>query len=290
MPRRIFFCFAALFSICCAAQAVDEISARTAWLRELDKAKDPLPILRKGLASQDPEIRAKAVYEYFLRRGDAAVPELEKRIRQAGPAEGMNLVVCAKMVKDPALRTAFLEKIARETTVPEVAREANRNNFPFFRQNVRLSERKDWDFEIVKLKSLPLAGGDWRFLPDNGNVGHLRGFFKTDFPDGKWTRRGPGYWKGNRTAWYRIRFTAPEKPDCNAAELNFTGVEEAAWVWLNGVYIGCRDKGPSAWNQPFQLDVTGEIKWGQENVMAVRVINTGDEGGIYNPVFLDILK
>lgn len=289
MFERLFVCCFVVFAGCFVVSA-DEISARTAWLREFEEAKDPAAVLKRGMDSSDPEIRAKAVYEYFLRRGDAAVPELRERIRTSGLAEGMNLVVCAKMVKDPALRTAFLEKIAAETPRPEVAREANRANFPFKRQNVRLSERKDWDFEIVKVKRIPLADADWRFLPDHGNVGHLRGFFKPDHPDGKWQKRGPGYWQGNRTAWYRVRFKAPPKPDCNAAELDFTGVEEAAWVWLNGVYIGCRDKGPSAWNQPFQLDVTAEIRWDAENVMAVRVINTGNEGGIYNPVFLDILK
>jgi len=289
MFKRLSVCCFLLFAGCFAA-AANEISARTAWLREFEEAKDPLPVLRRGMDSSDPEIRAKAVYEYFLRRGDAVVPELLKRIRTSGVTEGMNLVVCAKMIKDPALRTAFLEKIASGTTHPEVAREANRVNFPFKRQNVRLSERKDWDFEIVKVKRIPLADADWRFLPDHGNVGHLRGFFKPEHPDQKWQKRGPGYWQGSRTAWYRVRFKAPPKPDCNAAELDFTGVEEAAWVWLNGVYIGCHDKGPAAWNQPFQLDVTAEIRWDAENIMAVRVVNTGNEGGIYNPVFLDILK
>lgn len=267
-----------------------EISARTAWIREFAKASNKEAVIRKGLASKDPEVRAHCVYRLFMLKREACLPELKKRIPAAGLAEGRNLVICARMIKDPAVRAAFLSEISAGTTHPEVAKEANRSNFPFFRKNIRLSERRDWDFEIVKLKSIPLPTKNWEFIFDDAQQGHLKGYHRQDFASGNWKKRGIGYWKGPHTGWYRIRFTAPEKKDANAIELHFAGVEEAAWVWVNGKYIGCRDKGPKAWNQPFWLDMTSEIRWGRENVFAIRVINTGDEGGMYKPVSLDILK
>ena len=283
------FLFIAVFCVLSVLSA-KESSVRTAWLREFNRAENKEQVIRKGLNSNDEELRAHAVYRLFMLKKEASLPELIKRIRTAGPAEGMNLVICARMIGDPVKKAAFLSKIAAETRHPEVAKEANRQNFPFFRKNIRLSERKDWDFEIVKTASIPLDKADWKFIFDFTNCGHLLGYQNANFSDKNWKNRKTGYWKGNRTAWYRIRFKAPEKPDCNAAELHFAGVEEAAWVWLNGTYIGCRDQGPTAWNKPFWLDVSAEIKWGQENILSVRVVNTGDEGGIYKPIALDILK
>ncbi|MBR7104222.1 MAG: beta galactosidase jelly roll domain-containing protein [Lentisphaeria bacterium] len=286
--KTTFFFLAAL----CLFSAAGEtpISRRTAWLKDLASPQKKEKTILKGLDSSDKEIRARAVYEFYLLKKEAALPELEKRISRAGLEETMNLIICARMVKDQAKKTAFLSAIAAKSPHAAAVREANRCNFPFSGSTIRLSERKDWDFEIVKVKTISLQDADWKFLPDRQNAGHLSGYYKTDFPDQQWKRGETGYWKGSMTAWYRIRFQAPPKPDCNAAELNFSGVEEAAWVWVNGVYIGCRDKGPAAWNQPFQLDITQAIQWGKENVLAVRVLNTGHEGGIYKPIALDILK
>ena len=41
---------------------------------------------------------------------------------------------------------------------------------------------------------------------------------------------------------------------------------------------------------PFWLDVTREIRFGGENLLAVRVKDTEKAGGIWKPVTVDILK
>ena len=82
----------------------------------------------------------------------------------------------------------------------------------------------------------------------------------------------------------------PEKVECNAVELAFTAVDESAWVWLNGVYLGSHDIGPSGWNTPFALDCRKEIRWGEENILVVRVLDTAVDGGIFKPVHVEILK
>ena len=73
-------------------------------------------------------------------------------------------------------------------------------------------------------------------------------------------------------------------------EIHFGAVDEAAWVWLNGKYIGQHDVGLAGWNKPFNLDITQEIQWGAENQLTVRVEDTAHAGGIWKPVSIEILK
>ena len=72
--------------------------------------------------------------------------------------------------------------------------------------------------------------------------------------------------------------------------LHLDGADYFADVWLNGKYIGKHDIGPDGWKVPFWLDVTREIRFGGENLLAVRVKDTEKAGGIWKPVTVDILK
>ena len=73
-------------------------------------------------------------------------------------------------------------------------------------------------------------------------------------------------------------------------EIGFGKPKEDLYVWLNGIYLGCHDLGPSGWNVPFSLDCTKEIRWGRENILAVRILDTAGDGGIYKPIEIEILK
>ena len=73
-------------------------------------------------------------------------------------------------------------------------------------------------------------------------------------------------------------------------EIAFDGVDESAWVWLNGIYLGAHDKGPEGWREPFAVDCRKEIRWGEINTLVIRVNDTAYAGGIYKPVRVDILK
>ena len=105
---------------------------------------------------------------------------------------------------------------------------------------------------------------------------------------GVWESQGYADYDG--VAWYTIKFTMPEKIDSNAVEIAFDAVDEAAWVWLNGVYLGSHDIGPDGWRESFAMDCTNEIRWGKENILTIRVNDTAYAGGIYKPVRVDILK
>ncbi|MBT4822200.1 MAG: hypothetical protein HON70_41215, partial [Lentisphaerae bacterium] len=123
-----------------------------------------------------------------------------------------------------------------------------------------------------------------------------KSWFKLGLDDAKWAgisieqawqKAGYDY---TGVAWYRRTIELPAKPDHLAVELHFKGVDECAWVWVNGAYVGQQDLGPSGWNKAFLLDVTKEVKWGEANQITVRAMNTAHAGGIWRPVALEILK
>jgi len=67
--------------------------------------------------------------------------------------------------------------------------------------------------------------------------------------------------------WYRTVFTAPPASDGQRLTLTFKGINYAAEVWLNGVRLG-DIKGAFIRGV---FDVTGQIRPGQPNALAVRV-------------------
>ena len=134
-------------------------------------------------------------------------------------------------------------------------------------------------------------------VPDrSGTKGTSARLFKPDHNVSRWKKIRMGVWEKqgypgyDGVAWYQIKFKMPPKMECNAVEIAFDGVDESAWVWLNGIYLGAHDIGPGGWNKPFAVDCRKEIRWGGENVLTVRVYDAAFSGGIYKPVRVDILK
>ena len=269
----------------------DNIANRTSWLKKFSTSKDCLPILLEGIKSNDVEIQAKAVYEYFQLKKDAVYPELLRLTNKSSDQLARVLICCAENLKDKNLKAKLLTAIAKGTTSPSAALEANRKNFSFHKINVRLQDRKDWDFNIEKIMSKKIPENNWKSFYDKDSTGHMKGFYQVNYNDKNWKKALPRTLKYQPLVWYRIKFDAPKKPVCNAAELNFAGVESAAWVWLNGTFVGARVDGQAAWQKPFALDITKEISWGKENTLVVRVSSAdATDSGIFKPITLDVLK
>ncbi len=68
-------------------------------------------------------------------------------------------------------------------------------------------------------------------------------------------------------SWYRKRFTVPEKYRHKRILIEFEAVSKAADVFLNGKFVGSH-KGAYT---PFAFDVSKNVLFGKENVLAVRV-------------------
>ncbi len=99
-----------------------------------------------------------------------------------------------------------------------------------------------------------------------------------------------GYAVGG-TGWYRNRFTLPASDQGKAVRIVFDGSYYETTVWLNGIRVGRNVYGYT----PFSLDLTPHLRpAGQENLLAVRVDNPGENSrwysgsGIYRPVYLEI--
>lgn len=152
------------------------------------------------------------------------------------------------------------------------------------------------DFEQIETVALPLEG--WRFTKDPSvGLGYLKGWFDPAFEDGDWRSVAVGdFWASFLgdlyigVGWYRLNWEAPVLPDHDALGLHFGGVDENAWVWVNGHAVGQHNIGMDGWDKPFQLDVTGILKPGDSNQITVRVKNTRANGGIWKPLELRVSR
>ena len=139
--------------------------------------------------------------------------------------------------------------------------------------------------------ALPLDG--WLFKTDPDNRGmqarwHKPGCDATGWEsvrvDSPWGAQGYDGYIGS--GWYRIHFTAANRPGKRTV-LHFAGVDEEAVVFLDGALAGKHEQGPSGWNKPFSIDITGFLKEEPvRSLLAVRATNTAAAGGIWRPVFI----
>lgn len=153
-----------------------------------------------------------------------------------------------------------------------------------------------WKF--LQLTPLPLPMEGWKFQLDPNEEGREAGWYAVDFDDSDWLDDAliATHWQEFLddayigAGWYRLTLDIPEVEDWNAAYLDFGGVDEGAWVWVNGEFVGEHDIGPDGWNVPFLLDVADQIKVGEANQITVLARNTTGGGGIWRPVHLRIIN
>ncbi len=93
---------------------------------------------------------------------------------------------------------------------------------------------------------------------------------------------------GNSVGWYRKTFFIPKSDKGRRISVEFDGVFRDSVVWVNGFYMGRESSG---YNN-FRYDITDCLNYGGNNVVAVRVDATMEEGwfyegaGIYRHVWL----
>ncbi|HLP15594.1 MAG TPA: beta-galactosidase GalA [Bacteroidota bacterium] len=77
--------------------------------------------------------------------------------------------------------------------------------------------------------------------------------------------------------WYRKNFFIPQSDTGRTITLEFDGVFRNSIVWVNGFYCGTEHSGYAG----FGYDITDYLKYGAENVIAVRVDASMEEGWFY---------
>ena len=206
---------------------------------------------------------------------------------------------------------------AAHDRVMELGKQAYRHDPPLMAERAFTSYmRRFWSpatlegFARVTGENRFVAGlpDTWDFLLDPQGLGEELGYFRTNLTGGNWRPlrtssaswgdQGMHYYHG--VAWYRARVAVPAAFAGKPLRLWFGGVDEEARVWVNGALatlltkIGDREIVPGASPGrafvPFEYDVTGLMKAGQENVVAVRIVNKQvnemGTGGITAPVMV----
>ena len=120
--------------------------------------------------------------------------------------------------------------------------------------------------------------GEWLLAVDPQNVGREQKWCDGPAAQAKPARvpwiiqeAFPGY---HGVAWYWRDFVAPANPHVQGRYLlRFRAVDYLAEVWLNGVRVGGHEGSEGV----FVLDVTDAIKAGENNRLAVRVLNPTNE-------------
>ncbi|MBP8129846.1 MAG: hypothetical protein KA184_09745 [Candidatus Hydrogenedentes bacterium] len=124
----------------------------------------------------------------------------------------------------------------------------------------------------------PLDGPGWVMATDPANTGREEDWFKQPAADATPAEVPnvlqevfPGY---HGVAWYWRTLSLPPHPAPGGRYLlRFWAVDYFAEVWLNGVPVGSHEGAET----PFTLDVTGAARPSQDNLLAVRVVNPGNE-------------
>jgi HEAT repeat protein/glycosyl hydrolase family 2 len=280
-------------------QALDEdnlILRRTAVRLLRDLGAQAKEALDHALDNDDVVVRCSALWAI------CSIPEVDPLpylSRAIGDDEGLVRQAAVAQLAAIEPRTdgiIALLKVAQQDSEDSVRSVASDTLWPFRGGRIPLRERKDYDHDITVSQTIPLPKDGWRFRLDPGRVGHLKDWFKPTFKDEEWdlTKIEQVWQEGGYehvgVAWYRRWIELPAEPKHTAVELNFKGVDECAWVWVNGVYVGKHDVGPVGWNLPFLLNVTEEIRWGEKNQITIRAMNTQHGGGIWQPVLMEVLQ
>lgn len=151
--------------------------------------------------------------------------------------------------------------------------------------------------------------GEWRFAIDPDEVGEEQRWQQPDYDDASWrTLRAPGYWEPQgvtdprpgqppRTdpnlrwtdydgvAWYRLRFVVPAEWRGKPLTLMLGSVDDQDRTFLNGELIGATGPGiERAVLVRRRYEVAAErVRYGEENVLAIRVWDGGGPGGLMGP-------
>ena len=151
----------------------------------------------------------------------------------------------------------------------------------------RINFDKGWRFALVdsvQMSSPEYDDAGWRLL----NVPHdwaIEGDFSASAPSGNSGGALPG-----GVGWYRKSFSVDAADEGKQFYIDFDGVYMNAKVWINGTLLGQRPYGYSS----FRYDLTPYIRYGGNNVVAVRVDNSDQPNsrwysgcGIYRHVWLN---
>lgn len=124
---------------------------------------------------------------------------------------------------------------------------------------------------------LSLAG-EWKLKPAQVTLSDL---YSPAIDDTSWEKVVlPANWHLlgedlDGAVWFRRHFRFPARDSGEEIELVFEGVDYSADVWLNGTHLGSHE----GYFEPFRFHVSGHLRYGGDNVLAVLVNSPKEEVG-----------
>ena len=150
-----------------------------------------------------------------------------------------------------------------------------------------LSELKQMDmqnYEQEKTNKISTLFGGQIPSEDVGLIDGKAMYAAPNMKDEDWsTIKVPSLWENNGypevdgVAWYRTRFMLTKEQAQNSGELYLCKVDDKDMTWMNGKLMG----ETNAYNEDRIYQVPIGILQEGENVLAIRVVDTGGGGGIY---------
>jgi len=154
-----------------------------------------------------------------------------------------------------------------------------------------LKPMRDFDASLAQIEATKNAKGtpysqlvtEWFAKNDPGVPG---GWAAPEYDDSKWRSVGTttnfdkiGLSKFDGMVWYRGIVDLPADAPTDGAVVNLGMIDDADNTWVNGKAVGALTQ----WNVERHYTIpSGVLKPGR-NVVAVRVLDTGAEGGLYSP-------
>ncbi len=310
MKLRVALAVMAVMAVVVSARP---LLAQDAQARRMALLRGSCPLATLEDALDDPDVVvARTAARLLPARGERALPALREALRhddalvrrnaamnlgEIGPA-ALELVRAALKDRNELVRQGAVFALIGMPATPEVTElieAAGRDESGVVQRAALLVTRAAYR----TAESIRLPADGWRFRTDPEDVGREEEWFATDLDLSDWDTIAIEQFWGDASeayadytgyAWYRRTFELPERDAPARAQLQFGAVDESAWVWINGEFAGEHDIGPTGWDRPFRIDVTGLLNWGGENQITVRVHNIAMAGGIWKPVSVIILE
>ncbi|MFA7160614.1 MAG: sugar-binding domain-containing protein, partial [Kiritimatiellia bacterium] len=147
----------------------------------------------------------------------------------------------------------------------------------------------------------PIPLKSWIFRADMMDQGEKEKWFAPGVDESTWKQMEvPSFWAEDGEVgdfqgfgWYRAKFTPPAEWKGKTVRILFGSADEQAWIYVNGDLVREHteksEKKPlgTLWEEPFAVELAPEkIKFGEANLLAVRVRNDMGNGGLWRPVLM----
>lgn len=136
---------------------------------------------------------------------------------------------------------------------------------------------------------------NWRFSPDEKNMGHSEQWYDSNFDDSQWDLidaglkwEDQGYPDLDSYGWYRKTVDIPEEWKGKDIWLKFGAVNDAYELFVNGESVSFfGEANISQASRPTFTKLNEKLKYGESNHIAIQVNDWGNSGGLWRlPVVL----